>query len=638
MTIVVIPIGGIGQRFKTHSYPFPKSLTLVHGKPILFYLIDTILLHPEKPTHILIPYHREYKEYLFEQKIKHYYPQLNFIFLPLQYDTQGSAHTIFLGLSYIKQLNIPDSSFISLDSDSFYNQDLLQLWNNSNTIFYTHDSGNIPQYSYIQINESDHTITDIQEKQSITKNACTGAYAFKSYKLFIELFKMFVSQYKSSDEIYVSQIIQFMISNNITFTAQYIPSENWICLGTPQQVLSYCNTNLPKNKLRICYDLDNTLVTYPSIRHDYTTVQPIKKNIALLRKMKHEGHTIIIYTARRMKTHGQNIGKCIADIGLITINTLNKFNIPYDELHFGKPYADLYIDDNAFNPYINLQKHIGYFKNEIKPRHFNKITIQGNNIIKSSKNIYNEIFYYLNIPKNIKHLFPTLIDYDKINHSSITIDKINGITASQLIVQSLLTERHLNNILNTINLIHNTEHNFDNDNIDIHFNLLPKLNQRITQYDTCKIMNFPQIHTLITDTINEYTSMNKHKISIIHGDPVLTNIFIDNFNSIRFIDMRGHHNNKYTLLGDPIYDYAKIYQSLIGYDWIIHNNINENTPYQEKLIHIFMSHFTKIYEPKYIQYLKAITLLLILSMIPLHDNQTHVELFIQLLQSKYLII
>ena len=42
-------------------------------------------------------------------------------------------------------------------------------------------------------------------------------------------------------------------------------------------------------------------------------------------------HIIIIYTARRMKTHKGNVGKITADIGKITFDTLEKFNIPYDD-------------------------------------------------------------------------------------------------------------------------------------------------------------------------------------------------------------------------------------------------------------------------------------------------------------------
>jgi hypothetical protein len=34
--------------------------------------------------------------------------------------------------------------------------------------------------------------------------------------------------------------------------------------------------------------------------------------------------------------------------------------IPYDEIYFGKPNADLYIDDKAFNPYVRLFESIGF--------------------------------------------------------------------------------------------------------------------------------------------------------------------------------------------------------------------------------------------------------------------------------------
>jgi hypothetical protein len=49
-----------------------------------------------------------------------------------------------------------------------------------------------------------------------------------------------------------------------------------------------------------------------------------------------------------MKTHGANTGRVVAEIGKITLDWLEKYDIPYDEIYFGKPWANLYIDDNAF--------------------------------------------------------------------------------------------------------------------------------------------------------------------------------------------------------------------------------------------------------------------------------------------------
>ena len=84
-------------------------------------------------------------------------------------------------------------------------------------------------------------------------------------------------------------------------------------MGTPLQLKFFYNNYPRKNcfnneivikKQRICFDLDNTLVTFPSVKNDYTTVKPIEKNINFLKYLKSFGNTIIIYTARRMRTGG----------------------------------------------------------------------------------------------------------------------------------------------------------------------------------------------------------------------------------------------------------------------------------------------------------------------------------------------
>ena len=63
-----------------------------------------------------------------------------------------------------------------------------------------------------------------------------------------------------------------------------------------------------------------------------------------------------------MKTHKGNLGGVIADIGRVTFDTLEKFDIPYDELYFGKPHAHFYIDDNAFLLMIIWKKKWDFIK------------------------------------------------------------------------------------------------------------------------------------------------------------------------------------------------------------------------------------------------------------------------------------
>lgn len=104
--------------------------------------------------------------------------------------------------------------------------------------------------------------------------------------------------------------------------------------------------------MRICIDLDGVICELRKNNEKYEDLKPIPGAIEKIKELKRNGHYIIIYTARRMKTHTSNVGKIIADIGLITLEWLKKYNIEYDEIYFGKPWADVYIDDNAYR-FIN---------------------------------------------------------------------------------------------------------------------------------------------------------------------------------------------------------------------------------------------------------------------------------------------
>ena len=323
--MILIPLGGTGQRFKQNGYTNPKAFINIFGNPIIHYLLNNLNITNE---FVYIPYNKEYKSFRIEERLKKSYPHINFMFFCLEKNTRGAAETINIALS---KLNIPDEPILCLDGDNFYTIDIIQLWNKENKIFTTEDLNVNPIYSYIELNE-DKNITKIVEKNKISNLACSGAYGFNSYKFLLKYTNICIeNNILQKGEFYTSNIIDLMIKDNHIFNNHTIEKKNWICLGTPTQVRIFCN-NFPvvncnnfsykiKNK-RICFDFDNTLVTYPKVAGDYSTVEPIKKNINILKTLKRFGNTIIIYTARRMKTHNGNVGKLLADIGIITFETL----------------------------------------------------------------------------------------------------------------------------------------------------------------------------------------------------------------------------------------------------------------------------------------------------------------------------
>lgn len=109
----------------------------------------------------------------------------------------------------------------------------------------------------------------------------------------------------------------------------------------------------------IVFDLDGTLCEIRKADQSYLDVAPKDEVVKRLKEYKQAGFYIIIQTARQMKTHNRNIGKINANTAKDAMLWLDEHSIPYDEIHFGKPWCGskgFYVDDKAIRPdeLINL--------------------------------------------------------------------------------------------------------------------------------------------------------------------------------------------------------------------------------------------------------------------------------------------
>lgn len=100
--------------------------------------------------------------------------------------------------------------------------------------------------------------------------------------------------------------------------------------------------------MRICIDLDGVICSLKGPNDTYATVKPIAGAVEKLKSLRASGHYIILNTARHMKTCNGNVGQVVSKIGNITLSWLEEHGIIYDEIYFGKPWADIYVDDNAY--------------------------------------------------------------------------------------------------------------------------------------------------------------------------------------------------------------------------------------------------------------------------------------------------
>ena len=101
-------------------------------------------------------------------------------------------------------------------------------------------------------------------------------------------------------------------------------------------------------KLRICIDLDGTICDIRQEGQTYAEVKVKPGAAERIRALRRAGHTIVIQTARNMGSTGHNVGKALKNVGKNTFDWLEKNGIEYDEIFFGKPNADVMIDDRAF--------------------------------------------------------------------------------------------------------------------------------------------------------------------------------------------------------------------------------------------------------------------------------------------------
>jgi capsule biosynthesis phosphatase len=618
---IIIPIGGVGQRFQDDGYLMPKPLINVLGKPMIYRVINSLNLNED--DNIYIVYNNQLNEFNFEDLLKFYFPKKNIYFISLDFITKGAAETVLIGLNElpVKELN---KEFLIIDCDTFYNEDIINLYKqskNKNLIYYFKDSNTNPIFSYIKLN-IDGQVVDIKEKEKISHNANTGAYGFESGHLLKKYCEKILNL---KSELYTSYVYKEMLNDKVKVYGQLLNFFN--CVGTPLQLQIYCNKNKNNSEsLRVCFDLDNTLVSYPKKTGDYSSVEPINKNINFLKLLKELGHTIIIYTARRMKTHSGNVGAVTSDIGRVTFDTLDKFKIPYDEIYFGKPYANFYIDDLGINPYISLDKSLGIFSTDVQPRNFNQVEYNDDKVIKTTSN-NGETYYYQNIPDNVKYLFPKVYNISK---NKITLENIEGVNFSYLYTNKLLKTEDLDKLLLSLESLHSIT---TSEYLKIYSNYSDKLKSRY--YSNIDFYNNILDSKSIYLELSKYLALYSQGTSgMIHGDPVFTNVF-QTKNEIKFIDMRGKLGDELSIYGDIYYDFSKVYQSLLGYDYIISDIELDN---------IYIDKFTKYFESKFnlqeLSNIKLITASLFFTLLPLHSYSEerinrYFKIIKKLLQDRY---
>lgn len=105
--------------------------------------------------------------------------------------------------------------------------------------------------------------------------------------------------------------------------------------------------------LSFVFDIDGTICPIKKKDEEYIDLVPYADVVEKLREYKAGGAKIVLFTSRNMNSYGGNIGLINANTAKILLQWLDKWDIPYDEIIYGKPWPGkrgFYVDDRAVRP------------------------------------------------------------------------------------------------------------------------------------------------------------------------------------------------------------------------------------------------------------------------------------------------
>ena len=270
---IIIPLGGRGERFSKNGYTIPKPLIPIFEKTMIEYVIDNINFHEN--DHIFIIYNEILDTFNFVSQLLSKYPFIIFIKIS---DTKGAVETLSIGINTIMNLYHYHEKTILLDCDTFYTEDIIQIFRDSsfNMVFYTKNIDPKPIYSYIELNK-ENQITKIREKEKISDNANTGSYAFLNIQeLYYYCKHVLENNITFQGEPYTSCVIDKMINDKNIFIGKKLNMKTVFSLGTPTAVQEYIDRTYA-----FFFDLDGTLVITDNIYYNVWDTILSKYNIQL---------------------------------------------------------------------------------------------------------------------------------------------------------------------------------------------------------------------------------------------------------------------------------------------------------------------------------------------------------------------
>ena len=322
---IIIPMAGLGSRFKIEGFDIPKPLIEVFNKTLVEHSIESLNIEG-KYIFITRKYENENFNIQLSEILKKIKPAS--VEIILDEKTGGAVETCLFASNLINN----DEPLIITNCDQRLDWESEKFMNFINDeldgVVITFDNDN-PKNSFAIVGE-DGFISELVEKKAVSRNALIGIHYWKKGSDFVFSGNMLLNEYKKKNklECYVSESYNFLIENGKKFKCYEIPANEFISLGTPYDLSIYqakvkeFYTEKPKT---IFCDIDGTILNHVHKYSDVFFEEPKLLNGVLnkFNEWDSQGHKIILCTAR--KESGREI----------TENQLKKLGLCWDILIMG---------------------------------------------------------------------------------------------------------------------------------------------------------------------------------------------------------------------------------------------------------------------------------------------------------------
>lgn len=347
----IICAAGAGKRFQKVLGNIPKALITIDEVPLLEWSLQSLPIYGDDEIIFITQREHQVKHKLLDYVRKKY--RFNVIkWFEVDALTRGQLETAFL----VKDLVSKGNSIAIFNCDTYFQSKTLYNLMQDPSI-----DGIVPcaqaegdSWSFCKVNENDEII-DIKEKERISNWCSVGLYYFKDAELFFSLAKESLDKTAvTGNEYYIAPLYQQYIKLGLKLKLDRVTL--FKPMGTPEQMHEFWGIDEATLKLSnkspvLVVDLDNT-ITIDDPKVSYENKTPNLPIINKIKEFKAAGWEIVIFSSRRMNTYHNDESKIIASISKITVDWLNNYEVPFDGLKFGKPFArhGFYVDDKAMRP------------------------------------------------------------------------------------------------------------------------------------------------------------------------------------------------------------------------------------------------------------------------------------------------